>query len=111
MKASAVQVKVFYEPLEQPLDITWLRTPRPYSLPDLFIALRPKAPPGTRYTDGSKGDYDWTANGNFRVPVLPFQNKPGIYTIMFWLRKTPAEKAFPAAGICLRSITGVTFEL
>ena len=105
------QVEVFYEPLPEPLDITWLRTPRPYSLPDLSIALRPKAPQGTLYTDGSKGDYDWTADGRFRVPVLPFENKPGIYTVIFWLRKAPADKAFPAAGICLRSITGEHFQL
>ena len=96
------QVDVFYEPLATAPDIAWLRTPRPYALPDDYVALRPRAPMGTTYTDGTTGDYDWNRNGKFRVQAKLFKNTPGIYTIVFWMRRVPADKAFPAAEVCIR---------
>lgn len=93
-------VDVFYEPLPTPPDIAWLRTPRPYSLPEEFIPLRPRTPRGVSYTDGSKGDFQSDA-GSFRVPVKLFKNVAGIYTVVFWLSREPTEKPFPAAQICI----------
>jgi uncharacterized protein YkwD len=95
------QVDIFCEPLPTPADADW-RTPRPYSLPDVYVTLRPKAPEGTRYTDGGTGDYEWGRSGKFRVPAKLFKDAPGIYTIVFWIRTVPAEKAFPATQICIR---------
>jgi uncharacterized protein YkwD len=96
------EVDIFYEPLPVPPDADWLHTPRPYSLPDVYLGLRPKAPKGTIYTDGTTGDFDWDSNGQFRVPAKLFTDTSGIYTIVFWVRRVPAEKAFPAAQICIR---------
>ena len=97
------QVDVFYEALPVPPDLTWLRTPRPVSLPDVHVTLRPRAPNGATYTDGSKGDYDWTRDGRFRVPARLFADEPGIYTIVFWIRRVPGDKGFPGGEICILS--------
>jgi len=95
------QVDVFYEPLPAPPDAAWLRTPRPVSLPDLHVTLLPKAPPGTTYTDGTSGDYQWSRDGKFRVAAKMFKDEPGIYTIVFWIRRVPADRGFPGAEICI----------
>jgi hypothetical protein len=97
------EVDVFYEPLPAPPDVAWLRTLRSVSLPDVFVHLRPKAPLGTTYTDGTTGDYEWNRNGKFRVPVKLFKADPGIYTVVFWIRTVPADKGFPGAEICILS--------
>ena len=97
------QVDVFYEPLPAPPDLEWLRTARPVSLPDEYKTLRPKAPAGTKYTDGSTGVYEWRRNGTFTVPVKLFRDEPGIYTIVFWVRRVPADKGFPGAEVCILS--------
>jgi uncharacterized protein YkwD len=97
------QVDVFYEPLPTPPDPNWLRTPRPVALPELHVTLRPKAPNGTSYPDGSRGEYDWNRTGKFRVPARLFRDDPGIYTIVFWIRRVPADKGFPGAEICILS--------
>jgi len=97
------EVDVCYEPLPTPPDENWLHTLRPYSLPDDFVALRPRTTPGTRYNDGTTGDYDCDDKGWFRVPVKLYKDTPGIYTIVFWIRRVSTEKAFPATGICIQS--------
>jgi hypothetical protein len=97
------QVDVFYEPLPTPPSIAWLTTPRSVSLPDEHKTLRPKLPPGTRYTNGSSGDFDWSVEGNFKIRVKMFRAEPGIYTALFWVRRSPTEKGFPGAEICILS--------
>ena len=95
------QVDVFYEALPAPPALDWLRTPRPVSLPDDYVTLRPKAPAGTRYTDGKSGDYEWGHDGKFRVAAKLFRDEPGIYTIVFWIRRVPEDKGFPGAEVCI----------
>lgn len=97
------EVDVFYEPLPAPPDLAWLRTLRSVSLPDVYVHLRPRAPNGTTYTDGTIGDYEWNRDGKFRVPAKLFKKEPGIYTIVFWIRRVPADKAFPGAEVCILS--------
>jgi hypothetical protein len=96
-------VDVFYEPLPAPPEISWLQTPRSVSLPSIFVRQLPKAPPGTTYVDGGKGDFEWDRFGKFRVKVKLYRDEPGIYTIVFWIRRTPADKAFPGAQVCILS--------
>lgn len=95
------QVDVCYEPFSAPPTLDWLRTPRSYSLPDDCVTLWPKTPQGTLYEDGTTGDYEGSPDGTFRVPAKFTKDKPGIYTIVFWLRTKPSEKPFPATGICI----------
>jgi uncharacterized protein YkwD len=96
-------VEVFYEPLPSPPTFDWLNTSRSVSMPEEHRTLRPKAPPGTRYTDGSSGDFDWNHEGRFRVKVKTFRTEPGIYTALFWVRRVPTEKGFPGAEVCILS--------
>src|SRR5687767_787688 len=49
------QVEVFYEPLPNPPEMSWLTTPRPYGLPDESRVLRPKVAPPLVYADRTKG--------------------------------------------------------
>jgi uncharacterized protein YkwD len=95
------EVDVFFEPLPTPPSADWLRTPRGYALPDEYAGLRPQAPHGAHYGDGSTGDYEWGSNGKFRLPAKLSRDVPGIYTIVFWIRRVPADKAFPAAEVCI----------
>jgi hypothetical protein len=97
------QVDVFYEPLPTRPSFDWLNTPRSVSLPDERKTLRPKVPPGTHYTDGSSGDYDWSHEGTFKVKVKMFRDEPGIYTALFWVRRMPTDKGFPGAEVCILS--------
>lgn len=95
------QVDVFYEPLPAPPDLDWLKEARAVALPDEYKTLRPRAPAGTKYTDGSKGEYEWRRDGSFTVPVKFYREEPGIYTIVFWVRRVPADKGFPGAEVCI----------
>jgi hypothetical protein len=95
------EVDVFFEPLPTPPSVDWLRTPQGYALPDEYVGLRPQAPHGAHYGDGSTGDYEWGSNGKFRVPAKLSRDVPGIYTIVFWIRRVPADKAFPGAEVCI----------
>ena len=95
------EVDLFYEPLPTPREITWLRTLRSLSLPSEYIVLKPKAPAGTTYTDGSTGDFDF-GGGRFHVPVRMSRDEPGIYTIQFWIERSGFARPFPAAQACIR---------
>jgi hypothetical protein len=97
------QVDVFYEPLPKPPELEWLREARPVSLPDTYRTLRPKALPRTSYLDGSKGDFAWNSEGGFSVPAKLFYAEPGIYTLVFWIRRVTSDKAFPGAEVCILS--------
>jgi len=97
-------VDVCFEPLKGSLPLDWLRqNPKPVSLPDAFLHLRPKVPEGTTYTDGGTGDFDWKTGGKFRVRVSLSKGEPGIYTLIFWLRKSPKDKGFVGAQCCIES--------
>ncbi len=92
-------IEIFYEPLAKPLELSWLRQPRSYGLPEDSRALRPKVLPPYTYTDGKRGDVDIDPDGNFSVPIT--LETPGIYTLMMWL-KPAAGRAFPATEVCIQ---------
>jgi len=98
------EIAVFYEPPSKPPDISWLRTPRSVSFPDDVLRLRPRAPGELFYSDGSRGDFDWDHNGWFRARVRLYKPDPGIYTIVCMVRRVPADKGFPGAQVCIRSV-------
>ncbi|HEX3228228.1 MAG TPA: hypothetical protein VHQ95_04640, partial [Pyrinomonadaceae bacterium] len=60
-------------------------------------------PAGTTYTDGGTGDFDWKPGGKFRVRVSLSKGEPGIYTLIFWIRKSPRDKGFVGAQACIES--------
>ncbi|HMH42929.1 MAG TPA: CAP domain-containing protein [Pyrinomonadaceae bacterium] len=96
------EIAVFYEPLPKAPDIFWLRVPRSVSYPDDVVRLRPHAPDGTTYTDGSRGEFEWR-NGRFRTHVKLYKTEPGIYTIVCMVRRVPTDKGFPGAEVCVVS--------
>lgn len=94
------EVDIFFEPLPTPPEISWLHTPRSVSLPSEYRPLRPRAPAGTRYSDGTSGDFEWDRDGKFRATVKLNQG-PGIYTIVMFVRRVFADKAFPGGQVCI----------
>lgn len=81
-------VEVFYEPLPAPPEMSWLRQPRSYSLPNESKVLRPNVPLG----------------GKFTTPIKLFRSEPGIYTIVSWLtRNSGSQKPFPATEVCIEA--------
>jgi uncharacterized protein YkwD len=95
-------VEVFYEPLPKAPEMSWLNVARSYELPHHSKVLRPKVMPPFMYTDRTRGDVDVGPDGNFSVPVTLFHDKPGIYTIVAWLKRG-SGKAFPVTEVCIRS--------
>jgi uncharacterized protein YkwD len=94
------EVDIFFEPLPVPPEIDWLRIPRPVSFPERYTPLRPKAPHGLRYLDGTRGDFEWERGGKFSVPIK-LRKEPGIHTIVFFVRRVPSDKGFPGAQVCI----------
>jgi uncharacterized protein YkwD len=94
-------IEVFYEPLAQAPEMSWLQEARSYGLPDHSKVLRPKVMPPYMYTDRTRGDIDVELDGSFSVPVSLDNDKPGIYTIVAWLKRG-SGKAFPATEVCIR---------
>lgn len=95
-------VEIFYEPLPKPPEMSWLKEARSYELPHDSKMLRPKVKPPFTYMDRTRGDVDVDLDGNFSVPVTLFHDKPGIYTIVAWVKRG-SGKAFPATEVCIRA--------
>ena len=96
-------VEVFYEPLPNAPELSWLNQPRSYQLPDHPKILRPRVMPPYMYPDRTRGDVEVDVGGSFSVPVTLFHDKPGIYTLVAWLKPNRAGKAFPATEVCIRA--------
>lgn len=96
------QVEVFYEPLPARPELSWLRQARAYALPNESRVLRPKVAPPLIYADGKAGAIDVATDGSFQTLVKLYNEKPGIYTVVAWLRSDRSDKAFPATAMCIR---------
>jgi uncharacterized protein YkwD len=96
-------IEVFYEPLPTRPELEWLRQPRSYALPKDSRVLRPRVPPPFTYTDGTVGIVEVFADKSFQTPVSLYKNKPGIYTIVVWLRNSKSKAAFPATAVCINA--------
>lgn len=98
------QVEVFYEPIPVAPELAWLRSTGSYALPKESIVLRPRVPPPLRYSDGQQGVIEIGIDGSFRAPVRLFKKKPGIYTVVAWIRKGNMKNAFPATEMCIKAV-------
>lgn len=94
------ELDIFFEPLPTPPAIEWLRTARSVSLPNDYKPLRPRAPAGTKYSDGTSGDFEWDNNGKFQA-LVKLNQGPGIYTIVLFIRRVPADRGFPGGQISI----------
>lgn len=95
-------VEVCYEPMPTPPELSWLRQPRSYALPKESVVLRPKLQPPMIYSDGVVGAVDTAMDGTFHTPVRLYKEKPGIYTVVTWIRSDKSD-AFPATAVCIRT--------
>jgi uncharacterized protein YkwD len=96
-------IEVFYEPLPRTPELSWLREPRSYGLPYESEVLRPILSAPYQYADKKPGIVRVEANGSFDAPVTLFKQQPGIYTVVFWVKRNREEKAFPATQLCIRA--------
>ena len=96
------QADVFFEPLPVP-ERSLEKAGHQYSLPDEFVTLRPIVSVRMRYPDGSSGTIDVGSRGRFDIPVSLPRNKPGIYTVVIWIKKTTKTKAIPITQICFKA--------
>jgi hypothetical protein len=94
-------IDLYYEPLPTPPRIEWLRVARSYGMPDDRESFQPRLPAGVHYTDGSNGEIEMLAGGNFRLR-LTLSRIAGINTIMVWLSLGENGVPFPASQACIR---------
>ena len=94
---------VHYEPLPEPPDPEWLKTPRSYGLPPDPRLLRPKLPQPLIYLDGTNGIVK-VDGPSFSCPVKLYKSTPGIYTIVTWIRRSFEEPAIPVTGVCVKAL-------
>ena len=96
-------VEVFYEPLPQAPEMSWLSQPRSYALPTESRILRPKLPPPFVYLDKGAGLVKVEMDGSFTAPVKLYRKEPGIYTIVTWIKRQKGDPAFRATEVCVRA--------
>ena len=92
---------VHFEPLPSPPAIEWLRERRSYGLPTVYETILPRLPFRYFYPDGSSGSIELRSGGRFHTRVN-LSRKPGINTIVVWLKSSQNGTAFPATEICIR---------
>lgn len=80
-------IDVFYEPLPSPMTKDELNGKGAYGLPNERKSLFKLLPPNAKYSDGSRGDIIVTDDGSFFSPLPFFGNRPGVYTVVVWLRE------------------------
>ena len=97
-------IEVFYEPTPKPPELSWLRQPRGYALPNDSQILRPRVPPPYMYADRASGVIEMSLSGRFSTPIRLTKSEPGIYTIVTWLRRGDEPKAFPATEVCIEAL-------
>jgi uncharacterized protein YkwD len=95
-------IEVHYEPMPVAPELDWLRQSGSYSLPAESQVLRPRIPLSYVYSDRKPGVIEVAPDGSFAAPVTFFKDKPGIYTIVCWVKKAEREKSFPATEVCVR---------
>jgi hypothetical protein len=94
-------IEVFYDPSPSPPSIAWLRLPRSYGMPDNpDQRLLPRLPDRYSYPDGSNGDVDVDSARRFQTRVG--FSKPGIHTVVVWLKAGENGIPFPATQVCIR---------
>lgn len=80
-------IDVFYEPLPSPMTKDELNGKGAYGLPNERKSLFKLLPPNARYSDGSRGDIVVTDDGSFFSPLPFYNNRPGVYTVVIWLKE------------------------
>jgi len=111
-------ITVHKEPLPQPISAITANLINSYSLPDKRREYLPRLPSRTEvsgpfvrhlrqeYADGRRGDFDIADDGSFAF-ALPFNEGPGIYTVVVWVRRHGSPDSIAASNVSVR-VDGVT---
>lgn len=93
-------ITITYEPLPEPLEVTFLNRTAGYSFPQERLVLRPKLQGDKTYTDGSIGEIEFDeTTGKFSCLISSKGGKAGIYTLVVSL--SHEGRKFPATNICI----------
>jgi len=89
-------IATYYEPPPREMSRSELRATASYGLPEDEYMQRVQISDGI-YVDGSTGTIQTDAIGRFIAPIVFWKNKPGVYTVVVWVRERSDNKAFQAA--------------
>jgi hypothetical protein len=89
-------IAIYYEPLPAPMSVAELTLTGSYGLPSQEHMELPMLAYGS-YTDGSGGSVRRDHTGAFMFPLSLQKKKPGVYTIVVWLRDRGGRQGFMGA--------------
>lgn len=107
-------ITVHHEPLPQTLSALVANKIETYRLPEKRREYLPRLPGPARrfvgtgveevrmqYMDGRRGDFSRADDGSFSFH-LPFNEGPGVYTIVVWVRKQGETESIAASNVSIR---------
>jgi uncharacterized protein YkwD len=95
-------ITVHHEPLPQPLTAHVASAISTYGLPSKRREYAPRVPrKAGPLSLAMRGDFSLRPDGTFSFTV-PFQDGPGLYTVVVWVRKQGEETTFPASNVSIR---------
>lgn len=95
-------ITVHHEPMPQSLTPLVANAIDTYSLPEKRTDYLPRTKDRrTLYSDGTRGDVYIADDGAFSFTV-PFNDGPGVYTVVVWVRKSAGAKPVAASNVSIR---------
>ena len=95
-------ITVHHEPLPQAIAAVTANELTSYGLPETRKQYSPRLTHGETYADGTRGDFGIARDGTFSF-VVPFNEGPGVYTVVVWVRPVGGERdAIPASNVSVR---------
>ena len=95
-------ITVHHEPLPQPIAAHVASAISTYSLPVKRREYAPRVPQKNGpLALAMRGDFSVRPDGTFSFKV-PFQDGPGLYTVVVWVRKDGDTASFPASNVSIR---------
>ncbi len=95
-------ITVHHEPLPQPISAHVASAISSYSLPLKRREYTPRVPQKSGpLALAMRGDFSLRPDGAFSFTV-PFQDGPGLYTVVVWVRKDGDTTPFPASNVSIR---------
>ncbi len=93
-------IAVYYEPPPLPHSLLELQATGSYGLPEEQMTERPLLS-GRYYTDGTQGTVNINVMREFTSPLRFWKNRPGVYTVVVWVREGSAKPVVGAMASLL----------
>ena len=97
-------ITVHHEPLPQSIAAVTANALSSYGLPETRRQYQPRLKLGEYYSDGSRGDFPVSRNGSFAF-VVPFNDGPGVYTVVVWVHPHGGHDAIAATNVSIRVVS------